>query len=58
VEAGWDLFAELFFDLLNQSASEGLEAALVDEIASINQALCALTPVEKSTWGEIKSLYR
>ena len=58
MESGWDLFATALFDLLNQSASEGLEAALVDEIASINQALCALTPVEKSTWGEIKSLYR
>ncbi|MEJ2722188.1 MAG: hypothetical protein P8181_13765, partial [bacterium] len=58
VNGAWDAFSPLLFDMLNQTASEALEAALVAEITPINEALCALTPVETSTWGKIKNLYR
>lgn len=57
VEGAWDLFSPLFFDMLNQMASEGLEALLTANIDGINSALCSLTPVEASTWGHIKALF-
>lgn len=57
VDGAWDLFSPLFFDMLNQTAGEGLEAILVDQTTAINQVLCPLTPVEESTWGHIKALF-
>jgi hypothetical protein len=57
VEGAWDLFSPFFFELLNKTASEGLEAILTARMTSINQVLCPLTPVEESTWGHIKALF-
>jgi hypothetical protein len=57
VEGAWDLFSPLFFDMLNETASKGLEEILVSQMGSINEVLCPLTPVEESTWGHIKALF-
>ena len=54
----WPLFSDFFYELINATASTALEGLLSGMMGDINTVLCPLTPVEQSTWGGMKSLYR
>jgi hypothetical protein len=58
LDLAWPLYSAPLFALANQLGGEALEALLLEQMVPINEALCAMTPVQPATWGRVKSRFR
>lgn len=53
-----DIIVDVFYPLVQDYLDTAFEATLVLLMDDINDLVCAATPSDYSTWGNVKSLYR